>query len=1775
MPDLRSLNKLEHQLRKSLEGIDNFVKSFDVKRDVRQVNVRLEALEKIYSQFVEVRMKIELLLEDALEDGDGDEETLMQENDRVRQEFENSYYALKAELMAFQSLGTSASRNSTLQAAETQAVTQFAKVKLPEIKLPSFGGKIHEWVPYRDSFRSLIHDNTLLSDVDKFTYLRSSLSGDALQEINSIDLSAANYTVAWKALESRYENKKLIVKAHLDALFTVEALKKESYEGLNQLIGDFEKNLQMLEKIGEKPSDWSTILAYMVCSRLDMATLRHWETHHNSKDVAKYSALMEFLKGHCSVLQSIAPSKAISFVQQRQFRPAVCHTTFKFAPKCHFCSEPRHSVFQCVKFQRMSIPERIEAANRNKLCRNCLYPGHFARTCEKVACRQCHQKHHTLLHTEQPRSSVPPTQSRPPTVNQQSRQPQSKPPTPNQQTRTANTANTQDSHTQPATEHATTSQTHVALPITPTQNIILSTALVSIQDRYGKSVPARALLDSCSQHCLMTKNFASKLKLDETPVYLSIQGIGSSQAVSTRLVTAVVGPRSPNISSFAEEMSFHVLPKLTVSLPTVSINTAAWNLPNSMLLADPNFFEMGPIDVIIGAEFYMELLKEERRRATDDGPTLQDTVFGWIVSGRIPEGPAASYSLVHVCSTAEIQDQLSRFWEVETCQSASTLSVEESACEEFFDRTTYRNDEGRYVVTLPKNERLIQQLGDSRSTAIKRFLGVERRFAMNPELKKQYAEFMREYLAMGHMREVSEEDTSVPSYYLPHHAVLKPDSTTTKLRVVFDASCKTSTGVSLNDALMVGPVVQDMIVDITLRFRTHRFALVGDVAKMYRMVLMNAADHQLQRIVWRDSPSESIRTFALTTVTYGTASAPYLATKCLQRLSEEGEESHPAAAKVLKKDFYVDDMLSGVDDIEEGKRLVSQMNDLLQSAGFSLRKWNSNSKELLSAVPEGLRDERSILELDSSSAAVKTLGLTWEPSTDCFRFSSPAWNESTAITKRCVLSDASRLFDPLGLVGPVIIQAKIFLQDLWKHDCEWDEPLSPQLEDQWREYRRNLTGLDGIAVPRWVGTSRSTEAVELHGFCDASNKAYGACVYVRAVAADGSVMVHLLTSKSRVAPLENLKKNKKSLSIPRLELSSALLLAHLYEKVAKNITVATKCRFWTDSTIVVCWLSSSPSRWKQFVANRVSEIQHITKGSVWNHVAGEDNPADIISRGMSPAQLQYESRWFHGPKWLMSDEHYWPSSAQINESEFAKADLEEKSIVAALPAVAPSEIFGLRSSLVDLVRLTVYIRRFKWNTSPANRSCRKVGSITSQEYEEAIRELVKLSQRESFPQEFSDLAKHGQVQDSSRISALNPQLVGGVLCVGGRLKNAAVADSRKHPYILDHRHPFTKIVVVHYHRKYLHAGQQQMVSAVREQFWPTSVRNLARQVVHECVQCFRVKPKIQEQLMADLPPERVRPCFPFQKVGVDYCGPFYVVYPQRRARPVKCFVAVYVCLVTKAVHLELAADLSTQAFLTTLQRFTARRGKPSLIMCDNATNFVGARRKLEELAQLFASQQFTEAVLRQTIEDRIEFRFIPARSPNFGGLWESAVKSFKTLFKRTIGTCSLEYDNMLTVLAQAESILNSRPLTPISNDPDDFEALTPGHFLIHRPLTAIPGPDLGEVPENRLSAWQRMTDFNQKLWKKWSEQYLSNLHNRTKWTRQRDNIGVGTMVVIKEENLPPLKWQLARVTEIHPGSDGNIRVVTVRTKDGSYQRAISKICVLPIRDNLSSAEGEN
>ncbi|XP_055613320.1 uncharacterized protein LOC129759814 [Uranotaenia lowii] len=675
---LKLLQKRERQIVLLMDSVDRFIQNYEPERDECQISSRLEALEPVFDEFHEVRSKIELIFYESEEKkakelyGDAKDEAEAQreeENDRLLLSFEDRFFQLKGALSKLQNKPERAPIVDDSSHSQGHA-SMGSRVKLPEIRLPSFSGKLREWVSFRDSFQSLIHNNGQLAPMEKFSYLRSSLSGEALEEVLSIELSDVNYSVAWEILTERYENKKLIVKAYLDALFSLEPIRKEGYGSINNLISEFEKNLMMLQKVGENTDGWSTILAHMLYSRLDSVTLRSWETQHNSKEVPKYEDMRKFLRSYCSVLQSVAPATEPRYnvTDHHQSRTqSASYTTVKSSNQCPFCSETWHSPFHCQRFLRLKISERVEAANRSRVCRNCLQPGHFATNCTRSSCRLCQQKHHTMLHAT--RSSVP-NPSNPRLSQLSNAQPNLESTHINtqqayQQQRQQTMPIVTETHTQPlnATHNSpntttqinspmpSTSQSYVALPVKPASNTLLPTALIKIQDRYGNALTARALLDSCSQHCLMTEEFSRKLKLEEIPTFLSVQGIGSSQSVSTKTIRSEVCSRSPKISDFRETMQFFVLPKLTLRLPSSSFHPSPMSIPDSSLLADPNFHESKRIDVIIGAEYYTDLFRNERRKVTN-GPTLQNTVFGWIVSGRMVEFPQnVPHTLVSPTST--------------------------------------------------------------------------------------------------------------------------------------------------------------------------------------------------------------------------------------------------------------------------------------------------------------------------------------------------------------------------------------------------------------------------------------------------------------------------------------------------------------------------------------------------------------------------------------------------------------------------------------------------------------------------------------------------------------------------------------------------------------------------------------------------------------------------------------------------------------------------------------------------------------------------------------------------------------------------------------------------------------------------------------------------------------------------------------------------------------------------------------------------------------------
>ncbi|GFT95743.1 integrase catalytic domain-containing protein [Trichonephila clavipes] len=617
-----------------------------------------------------------------------------------------------------------------------------------------------------------------------------------------------------------------------------------------------------------------------------------------------------------------------------------------------------------------------------------------------------------------------------------------------------------------------------------------------------------------------------------------------------------------------------------------------------------------------------------------------------------------------------------------------------------------------------------------------------------------------------------------------------------------------------------------------------------------------------------------------------------------------------------------------------------------------------------------------------------------------------------------VLSTIARIFDPLGLLGPSTTWAKIFMQRLWFLELEWSDELLFKEEKEWRRFIDSLEAVNNISIDKCIVIHRM-ESVELHAFSDAWEKAYRSSIYLKSISALGEVKVCLVTSKSRVLPL-------KQISIPRLELCGAVLAVKLMKKVKKALNLhITTVHFWSDSTIVILWIHRESRELKTFVANRVSQL---SSRDQWHHIASEQNPADVLSRGLLPGELRDDSLWVKKRRTL--------TTSEVNDAETWLIKQDQSGI-------------NLSDPTGNLKSLNIF-------------------------------------------------------QDDK-----------GILRVGGRLEKASIPYSQKHPAILAKNSKLTKIYFITLHKKLFHVGPQGLLNAVRLRFWDVGGRNLATKTVHTCVVCFKCKTIPSSQIMGSLPYERVNMPPPFSITGLDLGGPYFVTYKhQRKGILNKIYVCVCICFVTRAIHLEILSDLTSDAIIATLKRFMSRRGKCSKIFTYNATNFVGAN---SQLKAFYKTLNFPDQnLVAYFTEEGIEWNFIPPRAPHMGGLWEAGIKSVKYHLKRALGRSRLTYVVFETVIIQ---------ITPLC---------------------------------------QKTTKVIQVDWKKWSTDYLNTFQQRGKWMIEKDNVMCGTMVIVKEDFIPVCSWLLGRVVEVYHGSDGKVRTDRIKTKTGEFKRPITKMCILPI-----------
>ncbi|XP_041630638.1 uncharacterized protein [Drosophila kikkawai] len=1732
------------QLTRTLNSATDFAQRCDC---VQTLQHKLERLVATFNHFMELSDDlVEFNLEDGYEDPGLD-----------IPEYEEKFYSAHAifskaiKEMGGQDYGQDQSNlliSSTVERlfeGQNQLLEQIhtsssaTDLRFEKIRIPTFSGKYEDWSQFSDLFLSSVNNNEKLSKCQKFHYLKSYLDGEALSLIKHIAVCNDNYQDAWEKLENRYNKKSLIARSFVQNFLSLPTANNLNIAELRKIVDSADECIRGLHALNCDSRDvW---LIHILLSKLGSEVKQAWAncSMSSKEDVTIYD-LFTFLFAHCDTLESCQDLHALqpSRPAQSRRRQVTYHASGSNQPprECIYC-QGQHNIYSCTEFQALDVGSRRTFVRDTKLCFNCLSRSHQVSDCNSSnTCRQCNARHHTLVHPEESRS-IPSASAQMSAAELNT---------------TSSFDHAADMNTAAISHHTVERANNQAL---------LPTILANVIDACGNTTSCRLLLDTGSTITMVSESFIQRIGISRSHARISVVGLGASPAgVSRGRATFTLLSRTTTASV---EVTGLIMSSLTSLLPAQQVKSSSsiWNKIRRLPLADPTFGAPGKIDVILGADQLWNIYTGHRREFGIEYPIALHTNFGWVITGSYSDcNEASTQAQVH--HAYEDLDSLVRsFMDMEQVHPTKATIDASDPAEQHFLKTHARTEDGVYIVQYPFKEP-IMPIGSTLPQALNRFAALERKFRKFPALKQQYVDFMEDYLRRGHMELIpataAGEDPARYNY-LAHHAVFKPDSTTTRCRVVFDGSGNDSKGHSLNSRLHIGPPIQRDLLGVCLRFRQHRYVFCADIEKMFRGILVADEHTHYQRIVWRKEETATLDHYRLLTVTYGLASSPFIAVRVLKQLATDYAEMYPNAAVVLNRDAYVDDIPTGCDKVEDLIALKDELILLLSEAHFNLRKWSSNCCGLLKSLPKEICEyPPNALENDSPFRFVKVLGVCWEPKTDHIFFKLSPPGITTALTKRILLSELAKIYDPLGLLAPTTVFLKILFQDSWLSSVEWSEVLHPHLCFRWQQFVSEMHLLETCRVPRYISTP--SQAIELHGFADASSQAFAAVIYSR-FKVNAGYAVNLIMAKTRVAPI-------KPISIPRLELNAAHLLSKLISLVKQSLTIPiSRINCWSDSEIVLHWLSSPPRTWNTYVCNRTAEILDGCPRSCWQHIRSEDNPADCASRGILPKDLVDHQIWWNGPAWLSQSRSAWPPA----KAKFALSTEEE----ACLEVKAEHKVnlhisddgnslncmINKISSWSRLIRILSYcfrfVHRFRGRTPLQP-------FLAAWELQYARSRIFAHVQKEFFSMEYTQLSTGQQLSKKSKLIRYTPFLdEQGIMRVGGRIDNSLANYDAKHPIILPKESPIAATLILYQHSALLHAGVEYTFHSLRQRYWILGARNLVRKTVFNCRTCFLQRRHTASQLMADLPEFRVQPARCFLHTGLDYAGPVSIkISTGRTPKFGKAWFAIFVCLSTKAIHIELVSDLTTSAFIAAFQRFWSRRGPISDLYSDNGTTFHGAKKELAEMQQIAISQSQNEEISSFLSTHEVNWHFIPPSAPHFGGIWETGVRSIKLHLKRVVGSSALTFEEYSTLLIQIEGLLNSRPLCAPSDH--SLNPLTPSHFLTGQPLTSVPEPSLLDVNINRLQRWRELQAKVQGFWKRWNLEYLNTLQARTKWQQDAQDIAMDTLVVLKEPNQPPSKWLLGRVVEVHPGQDQRVRVVTVKTARGTYKRPITKIAVLPL-----------
>ena len=1388
--------------------------------------------------------------------------------------------------------------------------------------------------------------------------------------------------------------------------------------------------------------------------------------------------------------------------------------------KCIIHNSKTHSLLHCRVFASKSLQEKRELLNENNLCTRCLLSNqHTATQCtEKINCNICDAKtHHTVMHPYPSQRNQYNFQSK--KINKLDNTPKPKP---------------EDDH-----EEVKTNCTKVICGRSCGKFVLCT---VSFQ---GKSKTVYCMLDDQSNRSLISPDL-----LD----HFGFRGLSkrSYQMTSCTGTQQMSGRRASGIKiQSLDGKSVFELPCL---LECDSIPKDRSELPSSDIAQ--SFKHMkdishaiphsdAPISLLVGRDLpaVHHILDQRLGRPLD--PFAQKTPLGWVIVGEVCLDANKQKSQNFVCRKTMIESlelcdhvidvvETSDIFKKTPLDEQVSLSVDDRKFLEIMHDGMHLTDKNKWSAPLPFRKGK-EPLVSNKAQALSRARILHKSLSKDEIKRNDLLDFMAKILKTGAAEKAPPLDINSNCWYLPLFGVYHPKKR--KVRGVFDSSAKFQ-GESLNDKMYSGPDLVNSLIGILLRFRQNEFTIMGDVEQMFYQFEVDEKHRNYLRFFWYDQNdfSQPLVEYRMTKHVFGNSPSPAVATYGLRRSVENSPDS---VKEFVQNDFYVDDGIKSLPNRSQAIQLMHETRKELKKYGINLHKIGSSDRAILQSFDKkDLSDQIKDLDLGKDKLPIQScLGLSFDLENDDFIIDFS--QDKIPATRRDLLSSLNSVYDPLGFLCPATINGKILLRQISPDGRQWDDPLSDEHKALWQSWMDDMKSVRGMRVSRmFLPTSLfQGEKPKFHIFCDASEKAIAAVVYVQVGSNFGFVM-----GKAKVAP-------SSGHTIPRLELCSAVLATDIWSFVYQQLNVSEKdATFYSDSRVVLGYISNDKRRFHTYVSNRVHKIRQFSSPEEWRYIPTHLNPADAATRLHRGNFTQSMNSWLFGQnKFLHILKADSPSSFPLVSPD---TDKEIRAIVKMTNVTCFTSLssrFSRFSSWNKLVSAFSMLKRVSRSFCYPYDKCADIKSET-----ETF--ILKTVQNEAYGAEINALKHKSKLPKSSSILSLSPFLDSdGILRLGGRLNSNQFSDSffeSEHPIIVPKGH-IAKLLVFRFHAETKHQGRHITEGAIRNHgFWIIGAKRLVSSVIHDCFKCRVLRGRPCEQKMADLPTDRTTPSAPFSHIGVDCFGPWTVETRRTRggAANSKRWGVIFTCLTIRAIHIELVEEMSSSSFVNAFQRFTSLRGPVKLIRSDQGTNFVGASKFLN-----------------------VQWIFNAPHSSHMGGVWERMIGIVRRILDcllRDNRRKALTHEVLSTFMAEVCKIVNSRPITMITHDPSNPTLLTPATLLnakfdIQTQNLVNANADMTQTYKSHYMHVQNLTSH---FWDRWKSEYLESLQTRTKWQTQHQNLGVGDIVLLTDKALPRFEWPIGIITKVHPSSDKLVRKVDVRIMrtDGPvcYTRSIQELVSL-------------